>query len=111
MEALVDSEPNCLDSTFRDSLFQRTAGPPWFTVKILRMLEKGGILKKDAQERWVLTHPIGGSQRTEPCSIQAFPVQEPARCGLVLQLDSKRAVPNEDTLSRRPTVFSVRWPR
>jgi len=58
IDALVDSEPNCLDSEFRDFLFQRTDGHPLFTVEILRMLKEGGTLKKDSKERWVLSRPI-----------------------------------------------------
>ncbi len=54
VDALVDSEPNQLDRSFRDELFAHTGGHPLFTVELIRNLEERGNLVKDAQGNWVL---------------------------------------------------------
>jgi len=53
VDALVDSEPNRLDPTFREQLYARTEGHPLFTVELLRTLEERDDLTKDASGRWV----------------------------------------------------------
>ena len=58
VDALVDAEPNCLESSFRDELFAHTGGHPLFTVELLRNLEERGNLVKDDQGRWVLGNKV-----------------------------------------------------
>ena len=53
VDALLDSEPNCLGEEFRAALFQRTEGHPLFTVELLRMMREQGSLTHDAQGRCV----------------------------------------------------------
>jgi adenylate cyclase len=53
VDALLDTEPNCLDEAFRAALFQRTEGQPLFTVELLRALREQGGLVQDAHGRWV----------------------------------------------------------
>ncbi|HMN28042.1 MAG TPA: hypothetical protein PKE45_07795, partial [Caldilineaceae bacterium] len=53
VDALVDSEPNQLDSAFRQQLLLRTEGHPLFTVELLRNLQERGDLFQDERGRWV----------------------------------------------------------
>jgi DNA-binding SARP family transcriptional activator/predicted ATPase len=51
--ALLDTEPNRLDATFRDALFRRTAGHPLFTVELLRAMQQQGDLVQDPVGNWI----------------------------------------------------------
>jgi predicted ATPase/predicted Ser/Thr protein kinase len=51
--AFIDSEPNQLDSVFRDKLYKQTNGNPLFTVELLRAMQEQGSLAKDHEGRWV----------------------------------------------------------
>ncbi len=53
VEAYLDSEPNCLSSTFRETLFLHTAGHPLFTKELLRSLQDRGDLTQDEAGRWL----------------------------------------------------------
>jgi DNA-binding SARP family transcriptional activator/predicted ATPase len=53
VEALLDSEPNCLGNAFREALYRRTQGHPLFTVELLRGMQERGDLAQDGQGRWV----------------------------------------------------------
>jgi DNA-binding SARP family transcriptional activator len=53
VDAYVDSEPNQLDATFRQTLFTRTNGNPLFTVELLRCFERKGMLLKDKVGNWI----------------------------------------------------------
>ena len=51
--AFIDSEPNQLDSVFRDKLYKQTKGNPLFTVELLRAMQEQGSLAKNNEGRWV----------------------------------------------------------
>jgi len=51
VEAILDSEPNRLDSGFREMLYQQTRGHPLFTIELLRGLQERGDLVQ-APEGW-----------------------------------------------------------
>ena len=53
VEALLDAEPNGLNADFRAQLVRHTEGHPLFTVELLRGLQEGGDLVRDAKGRWV----------------------------------------------------------
>ena len=53
VDALIDSEPNQLDTAFHQALFQHTSGHPLFTSELLRELQDRGDLHHDAAGRWV----------------------------------------------------------
>lgn len=53
MEALLDSEPNLLETSFRDMLYRQTAGHPLFTIELLRGLQERGDLVRDSNGCWV----------------------------------------------------------
>ena len=53
VDLLLDSEPNQLDTTFRQALHARTQGHPLFTVELLRGLQERGDLVRDSMGRWV----------------------------------------------------------
>ena len=53
MDALIDSEPNRLDTAFRQELFARTEGQALFTVELLRNLQERSDLVKDSEGAWV----------------------------------------------------------
>lgn len=52
VEALLDCEPNRLDSAFRQALFQRTGGHPLFVVELLRDMQSRGDLVQDEAGCW-----------------------------------------------------------
>ena len=53
VEALLDAEPNRLSAGFRAQLVRHTEGHPLFTVELLRGLQEGGDLVRDAEGCWV----------------------------------------------------------
>jgi adenylate cyclase len=53
VEALLDSQPNCLGTVFRDTLTRHTDGNPLFTVELLQGLQERGDLVQDEAGRWV----------------------------------------------------------
>jgi tetratricopeptide (TPR) repeat protein len=53
VDALVDSEPNRLDVTFRNELFAQTEGHPLFTIELLRTLQERGDVVQDAEGKWI----------------------------------------------------------
>jgi predicted ATPase len=53
VDALVDSEPNHLDRSFRDELYDHTGGQPLFTTELLRSLQERGDLFKDEDGNWI----------------------------------------------------------
>ncbi len=52
VEAILDSEPNRLDESFRTELFRLTRGHPLFTIELLRSLQERGDLIQDDVGRW-----------------------------------------------------------
>lgn len=52
VDAMLDSEPNRLDASFREALFRRTKGHPLFTVELLQALQEQGELVQDEAGRW-----------------------------------------------------------
>jgi len=52
VDALLDSEPNRLDASFREAMFRRTKGHPLFTVELLRALQEQGDLVQDGMGMW-----------------------------------------------------------
>ena len=58
LEAFLDTEPNLLGPTFRDTLFRYAAGQPLFTVELLRGLQDRGDLVQDDAGRWVERQPM-----------------------------------------------------
>ena len=53
VEALVDSEPNRLEPSFRGALFKQTRGHALFTVELLRAMQERGELVKGEDDAWV----------------------------------------------------------
>jgi len=53
VNALLDSEPNGLDESFRRALFGLTEGHPLFSVEGLRDMQESGELVQDQAGRWV----------------------------------------------------------
>ncbi|MFN8475370.1 MAG: AAA family ATPase [Anaerolineae bacterium] len=53
IDALLDSEPNRLDETFRDTLYHHTEGHALFAVELLRSLQANGGLERDEAGNWV----------------------------------------------------------
>ncbi|MGD8904712.1 MAG: AAA family ATPase, partial [Anaerolineae bacterium] len=52
VDLLLDSEPNQLDTAFRQALHARTQGHPLFTIELLRGLQERGDLVRDSLGRW-----------------------------------------------------------
>jgi predicted ATPase len=55
VDALLDSQPHCLEEGFRASLYHRTGGHALFTVELLRALEERGDLQRDSDGCWIAT--------------------------------------------------------
>ncbi len=53
LEALLDSEPHRLTTTFLDMLYWQTHGHPLFTIELLRGLQDRGDLVRDQEGHWV----------------------------------------------------------
>jgi DNA-binding SARP family transcriptional activator/tetratricopeptide (TPR) repeat protein len=58
VDAIIDTEPNDLDETFRQSLYNLTGGHALFTVEVLRGMQKRGDLRRNATNRWVQTESL-----------------------------------------------------
>jgi ABC-type oligopeptide transport system substrate-binding subunit len=58
VEAFLETEPNSLGQTFRQALFQRTAGHPLFTIELLRAMRERGDIQKDTDGKWVETDEL-----------------------------------------------------
>ncbi len=53
VDALLDSEPNCLGSEFRENLYRHTGGQALFTAELLRGMQERGDLIRNALGYWV----------------------------------------------------------
>jgi len=53
VDALLDSEPNELDSEFRAAFYRHTRGHPLFASELLRSMREDGMLTRNDQSRWV----------------------------------------------------------
>ena len=53
IEEFLDKEPNRLDESFREMLYQQTQGHPLFTIELLRGLQERGDIFKDFEGFWV----------------------------------------------------------
>lgn len=58
IRALIDKEPNRLDSNFLRALYRHTVGNPLFTVELLRVLHDQGDLIKDSSGCWTASDTI-----------------------------------------------------
>jgi DNA-binding SARP family transcriptional activator/Cdc6-like AAA superfamily ATPase len=53
IDEFLDEEPNRLDETYREMLYQQTQGHPLFTIELLRGLQERGDIFKDPEGYWV----------------------------------------------------------
>jgi adenylate cyclase len=53
VDALLETEPNCLGEGFRRALFDRARGHPLFTIELLRAMQDRGDLVRDEAGHWV----------------------------------------------------------
>ena len=53
IDELLDKEPNRLEESFREMLYQQTQGHPLFTIELLRGLQERGDIFKDPEGYWV----------------------------------------------------------
>lgn len=54
VDAFLDTEPNQLDPSFRETFFRHTGGHALFTVELMRGLEQRGDLVQDKEGRWMV---------------------------------------------------------
>jgi adenylate cyclase len=52
VDALLETEPNCLGEDFRRVLAEHTGGHPLFTIELLRAMQARGDLIRDEAGRW-----------------------------------------------------------
>lgn len=69
VDALLDSEPNALNSEFRKMLYKRTSGHPLFTIELLRGMQLRGEIVRDEKGRWV--EDLRLSWETLPARVEA----------------------------------------
>ncbi|MEM7348047.1 MAG: hypothetical protein AAF485_27775, partial [Chloroflexota bacterium] len=53
IDEFLDTNPNRLDETFRQAMFQRTGGHPLFTIELLQDLQARGDLYQDETGCWI----------------------------------------------------------
>jgi serine/threonine protein kinase/tetratricopeptide (TPR) repeat protein len=53
VNAFIDTEPNRLSASFRETLYRQTEGHPLFTVELLRSMQEQGMLVKDKENQWI----------------------------------------------------------
>ena len=53
VEALLDTQPNRLGATFRETLYEQSQGHALFTVELLRAMQERGDLKRGPDGRWI----------------------------------------------------------
>ncbi len=58
VDTYLDAEPNHLDDTFRNALYQHTRGHPLFTVELLRDLQDRRIITRDQDGFWAVSAPL-----------------------------------------------------
>lgn len=68
VNALLDTEPNRLDSAFREALYRQTEGHALFTVEMLRGLQERGDLIQDQHGAWVVG--LAPSWQTLPARVE-----------------------------------------
>ncbi|MFN8597913.1 MAG: AAA family ATPase [Anaerolineae bacterium] len=73
VDAILDSEPNQLDESFRTDLFRLTRGHPLFTIELLRSLQEHGELMRDDVGRWQVSPTL--SWHTLPARVEAVIAQ------------------------------------
>jgi tetratricopeptide (TPR) repeat protein len=61
VDALLDSEPNLIVTSFRETLYQQTDGHPLFTIELLRDLQERGALARDEAGHWVVAQDLDWS--------------------------------------------------
>jgi predicted ATPase len=54
VEALLDTEPNRFDETFRQTVYNHTGGHPLFTIELLRDLQERAELVQDNEGQWLV---------------------------------------------------------
>lgn len=53
VDAFIDTEPNQLGNTFRNTLYSQTKGHPLFTVELLRDMQDRGVLVRNDKDQWI----------------------------------------------------------
>ena len=53
VDSLLDSEPNRLSDSFRETLFRQTGGHPLFTIELLRSMQERDDVARDEDGCWV----------------------------------------------------------
>ncbi len=90
VEALLDSQPNHLDTDFREQLYRHTEGHPLFTVELLRGLQERGDLVRTADGGWAVGRTLHWDSL--PARVEAVIAERinrlPDRCRDVLAIAS-----------------------
>ena len=59
VNALLDTEPNRFDESFRKQLVMLTGGHPLFTIEIIRNMQENSDIVQDDKGYWVVTDKLG----------------------------------------------------
>jgi DNA-binding SARP family transcriptional activator len=83
VDEFLDKEPNRLDETFREMLYQQTQGHPLFTIELLRGLQERGDIFKDPEGYWVIGPSL--DWETLPVRVEAAIQERISRLPKVMQ--------------------------
>ncbi|GAB4122908.1 MAG: hypothetical protein Fur005_45070 [Roseiflexaceae bacterium] len=83
IDALIESEPNRLDHTFRQELYRQTNGHPLFTHELLRGMQERGEIVRDSQGYWMIHAPINWQQL--PARVEAVIAERISRLPAILR--------------------------
>ena len=108
VNALIDSEPNCLDETFRETLHGHTEGNPLFTVELLRSMQERGDLARDGSGRCAARAEISWNRL--PARVEAVIAERIGRLPPVQQALLRAASVEGETFSAEVAARVVGLP-
>lgn len=68
VDGYLDTQPNRLDTDFRQALLAHTGGHALFTVELLRDMQERGDLRQDDQDHWIASESI--NWQTLPAKVE-----------------------------------------
>jgi predicted ATPase/DNA-binding SARP family transcriptional activator len=83
VEALLDSEPNQLDPSFREMFYQQTHGHPLFSIELLHGMQERGDLVKNQTGEWIEGAAL--DWETLPARVEAVVAERISRLAQPLQ--------------------------
>lgn len=105
VEAVLDSEPNLLGTSFRQLLLRQTNGHPLFTIELLRGLQERGDLQRDMNGYWVEGPSLDWEK--QPARVEAVVAERVGRLARPLR-EALRVASVEGELFTAEVVAQIR---